>query len=29
MKEYCKVVDPYRGMLNNAGYGFGFTHDFE
>mgnify|MGYP000801977094 FL=1 len=29
MKEYCKVVDPYRGMLNNVGYGFGFTHDFE
>lgn len=29
MKEYCKVVDPYRGMLNLGGYGFGFEHDFE
>jgi len=29
MKEYCKVVDPYRGMLNVGGYGFGFEHDFE
>lgn len=26
MLEYCKVVDPYREMLNNVGYGYGFTH---
>ena len=29
MKEYCKVVDPYREMLNSGGYGFGFNHEFE
>lgn len=29
MKEYCKTVDPYREMLNNGGYGFGFDHNFE
>ena len=29
MKEYCKVVDPYRDMLNSGGYGFGFNHGFE
>ena len=29
MKSYCKVVDPYRDMLNIGGYGFGFNHNFE
>lgn len=26
MLEYCKVVDPYREMLNSGGYGYGFSH---
>jgi TRAP-type mannitol/chloroaromatic compound transport system substrate-binding protein len=29
MLEYCKVVDPYREMLNNVGYGYGFTHGLD
>jgi len=26
MLEYCKVVDPYREMLNSGVYGYGFSH---